>query len=78
MLIGTEWHIAYFNYEVGPSRVGEFSALHLDYDHPDNGPLLQVVRDELREVAPDLWLGLSYVDIGFGEQLAFTFALERE
>lgn len=45
---------------VAPSRAGAFDAVQLDYDRPSNPGLIRAIKDEVREVAPGLYLGLAY------------------
>src|SRR2546430_7647800 len=55
--------VPWFKFEtsIGPSHAGDFDAVHLDYGHDHNPPLVRKVKDEVREVAPGLWLGLAYM-----------------
>lgn len=66
-----------FETSVGRSRAGDFDAVHLDYDLPENPALIRAIKDEVREVAPGLWLGLAYVKLGRAYHLALFFGLER-
>lgn len=45
---------------LGRSRAGDFDALQLDYDLPDNPPIIRSIKDEIRELEPGLWLGQAY------------------
>jgi hypothetical protein len=49
---------------IGRSRAGEFDALQLDYDRPDNPFFIRPIRDEIRELSPGLYLGQAWVEIG--------------
>lgn len=49
---------------IGRSRAGEFDALQLDYDRPDNPFFIRPIRDELRELSPGLYLGQAWLEIG--------------
>jgi len=53
--------VTWFRFEtsVGRSHAGDFDAVHLDYGHSGNPPLIRKVKDEVREVAAGLWLGLA-------------------
>ncbi|TMC12562.1 MAG: hypothetical protein E6J29_08320 [Chloroflexi bacterium] len=60
---------------VGPSRAGDFDALQLDYDQHGNPFFVRAVKDEVREVAPGLWLGLAYLHTKKKDRLGIFFAL---
>jgi hypothetical protein len=66
-----------FTTSVGRSRADGLDAVLLDYDHPGNPALVRAIKDEIREVAPGLWLGLAYVVVGKASRLALYFGLER-
>lgn len=67
-----------FTTGVGKSRSGDFDALLLDYDHPSNPPLVRSVKDEVREVAPGLWLGQAFLCLRSTPRLVLFFGLERK
>jgi hypothetical protein len=66
-----------FDTSVGRSHAGDFDAVHLDYGHNRNPPLVRKVKDEVREVAPGLWLGLAYLSLRDGEHLGCFFGIAR-
>jgi hypothetical protein len=66
-----------FETHVGPSRAGAFDAFHLDYDNPDNPGPIRAIKDELREVAPGLYLGLAYLMWRKQPRLVLYFGLAR-
>lgn len=66
-----------FTTSIGPSRAGGFDALHLNYDHPENPFFIRAIQDEVRTVAPGLWLGQAYVVVKNRPWLALYFALGR-
>lgn len=66
-----------FTTSIGRSRAGEFHALHLDYDHPENPFFIRAIKDEVRAVAPGLWLGQAWLLLGDRQWLALYFALEN-
>jgi len=66
-----------FETSVGPSRAGAFDAFQLDYDSPDNPPPIRAIRDEVREVAPGLFLGLAYLMWRERPRLILYFGLAR-
>lgn len=66
-----------FETSVGKSRAGDFDAVHLDYDNPGNPAMIRAIRDEVREVAPGLWLGLAYLKVRKSAYLVLYFALAK-
>jgi hypothetical protein len=72
--------VAWFRFEtsIGPSHAGDFDAVHLDYGHDHNPPLVRKVKDEVREVATGLWLGLAYMTMRDGDHLACFFGVAKE
>lgn len=68
-----------FSTFVGPSRAGDFDALHLNYDNPGNPAPIRAVKDEVREVADGIWLGLAYLRLpGARFHMALFFALSKQ
>jgi hypothetical protein len=65
-----------FATRIEPSRAGAFDAFQLDYDNPDNPFFIRAIKDELREVAPGLYLGQAYVVIAGRPRLALYFGLQ--
>jgi hypothetical protein len=65
-----------FTTSIGPSRAGNFDALHLDYDHPENPFFIRAIQDEVRTVAPGLWLGQAWIVVRNKPWLALYFALQ--
>ena len=66
-----------FHTYVGPSHAGDFDAVHLDYSHDGNPPVVRKVKDEVREVAPGLYLGLAYLAMRDGEHLGCFFGIAK-
>ena len=66
-----------FHTFVGPSHAGDFDAVHLDYSHDGNPPVVRNVKDEVREVAPGLYLGLAYLTMKDGEHLGCFFGIAK-
>lgn len=66
-----------FTTSIGKSRAGEFDALHLNYDHPENPFFIRAIQDEVRTVAPGLWLGQAWIVVGDRPWLALYFALQN-
>ncbi len=50
-------HVTWFRFHtfVARSHAGDFDAVHLDYGHDGNPPVVRKVKDEVR-VAPGLYL----------------------
>ena len=72
--------VAWFRFHtfVGPSNAGDFDAVHLDYGHDGNPPLVRQVKDEVREVAPGVWLGLAFLERRDGLHLACFFGIAKQ
>jgi hypothetical protein len=66
-----------FDTFIGPSRAGAFDAFQLDYDNPSNPRLVRAIKDEVREVAPGLFLGLAYLMWRKRPRLILYFGLGR-
>ena len=66
-----------FDTFVAPSRAGAFDAVQLDYDRPANPRLIRAIKDEVRELAPGLYLGLAYVVWRGQPRLVLYFGLWR-
>lgn len=69
----------WFRFEtfIAPSRAGAFDAFQLDYDNPGNPGLIRAIKDEVREVAPGLYLGLAYLMWRKRPRLILYFGLRR-
>jgi len=67
----------WFRFEtcVGPSRADGRAALQLDYDNPDNPFFIRAIKDEVRRVGPELYLGRAYVVLWGKPRLALYFGL---
>ena len=63
--------------ETGPSRGGAFEAVQLDYDHPGNPFFIRLIKDEVRQLRPGLFLGQAYLDRKNAPRLVLYFALEK-
>ncbi len=48
-----------------------------DHSHDGNAPVVRKVKDEVREVAPRVWLGLAYLTMRDGEHLACFFGIAK-
>jgi hypothetical protein len=66
-----------FHTFVGRSHAGDFDAVHLDYSHDGNPPVVRKVKDEVREVGPGLYLGLAYLSMKDGEHLGCFFGIAK-
>jgi hypothetical protein len=65
-----------FETSIGRSRAGDFSAFHLDYDNPGNPFFIRAIRDEIRQVAPGLYLGQAYLVTRRRARLVLYFGLD--
>jgi hypothetical protein len=77
-LFGGALSVAHFKTHVGPSRAGAFDAIQMDYDVPGNLPGVRNIKDEIREVAPGVYLGQAYLEMNGMEIPLFFFGLQRE
>jgi hypothetical protein len=66
-----------FHTFIGPSHAGDFDAAHLAYSHDGSPPVVRKVNDEVREVAPGLWLGLAHLMMRDGEHLGCYFGIAK-
>lgn len=67
----------WFRFEtfIGRSRADGGRAFQLDYDNQDNPFFIRAIKDEVRQVAPGLFLGQAYV-VWFGKpRLVLYFGL---
>jgi hypothetical protein len=60
---------------IGPSRAGNFAALQLNYDRPENPFLIRAIKDEVRQVRPGLFLGQAYFVTRRRARLVLYFGL---
>lgn len=67
-----------FETSISKSRAGDFDAVQLDYDRPGNPSLVRSIKDEVREVAPGLWLGLAYMEGKSEPRLGAYFAVAKK
>ena len=66
-----------FATRVGPSVVDDRPTVILDYDQPENPKVIRLIHDEIREVAPKLFLGPAAVKRNFGRPtIVLWFALD--
>jgi hypothetical protein len=62
-----------FETRVEPSAIDGESCILLDYDSPANPRPIRMIRDELREVAPGLFLGPAMLDTKKGDPTLVLF-----
>jgi hypothetical protein len=67
-----------FETEVAPSRAGDFDAVQLDYDVPENPFFIRRIKDEIRQLRPGLFLGQAYWHAASGDHLVLYFALTSD
>jgi hypothetical protein len=66
-----------FETSVGPSRHDGRPAIQLDYDHRGNPGLVRRIEDEIREVAPGVYLGQAWIRALGAKHFVLWFALEQ-
>jgi hypothetical protein len=71
------WKVFRFETSIGPSRSGAFDAVQLDYDLPTNPPMIRAIKDEIRALAPGLYLGQAYLVLRGKPRLVLYFGLEE-
>jgi hypothetical protein len=67
-----------FETRIGRSRAGDFDAFHLDYDNAMNPFFIRAIKDEIREVAPGLYLGQAYLVTKRKSRLVLYFGLQKQ
>jgi hypothetical protein len=67
-----------FNTFVGRSRAGDFDAVQLDYDLPENPFFIRPIKDEIREVRRGLYLGQAYLALPSDTHLILYFGLTSD
>jgi hypothetical protein len=60
---------------VDRSRAGDFDCVQLDYDLPENPFFIRAIKDEIREIAPKLYLGQAYLQRKDKTHLVLYFGL---
>jgi hypothetical protein len=74
-VVSNSFELYRFETSVGRSRAGDFDAVQLDYDLPENPFFIRAIKDEIREIAPGLWLGQAYAELRGTPHLVLYFAL---
>ncbi len=64
-----------FETSIAKSRAGDFDAVHLDYDLPDNPFFIRKIQDEIRKIGDRLYLGQAYLALPKGPHLVLYFGL---
>jgi hypothetical protein len=59
-IVRDRWKLFRFDTFIGRSRQGDFDALQLDYDLPENPPIIRSIKDEIRTIEPGVWLGQAW------------------
>ncbi|MDI1444084.1 hypothetical protein [Polyangium sp. 6x1] len=65
-----------FRTRIEPSAVDGRPCVYLDYEQPGNPFFIARIRDEIREVAPDLWLGPAMAKTKNGAVHVLWFAVD--
>jgi hypothetical protein len=63
---------------VGKSRAGDFDAVQLDYDHPENPFFIRAIKDEIRELSPGVYLGQAWLLVSGKAHLGLYFGLTSQ
>jgi hypothetical protein len=74
--LGSERRWFPFETRVEPSAIDGKPAILLDYNDDRNPGFIRVIRDELREVSPGLFLGPAMLDVGKKPTLLLYFACQ--
>lgn len=69
-----EWYP--FDTKIGPSRLDGKDTVVLDYDKAENPFFIRPIHDEIREIAPGLFLGSAMWKHGGGATHVLWFALD--
>lgn len=69
------WHLFRFETRVSPSRHDGRDAIELDYDRPGNPFFIRAIEDEIREVAPGLFLGQAWLRVAGRKHFVLWFGL---
>jgi hypothetical protein len=64
-----------FTTAITPSRHDGKPALELDYDHAGNPRFIRMIEDEVRTIAPGLWLGQAWLRTQSKKHFVLWFAL---
>ncbi len=64
-----------FTTAITPSRHDQKPALELDYDHASNPGFIRMIEDEVRTIAPGLWLGQAWLRVRGRKHFVLWFAL---
>ena len=64
-----------FTTAITPSRHDGAPALELDYDHRGNPRFIRMIEDEVRTIAPGLWLGQAWLRTGKRKTFVLWFEL---
>jgi hypothetical protein len=65
-----------FTTKIAPSRHDGKPALELDYDHAENPGFIRLIEDEVRTIAPGLFLGQAWLRTKRAKHFVLWFALE--
>jgi hypothetical protein len=65
-----------FHTRIQPSVIDGAPCVALDYDLPDNPAAIRAIHDEVREVAPGLFLGPAMAKTASGPSFVLWFALD--
>ena len=67
-----------FSTRIGSSLIDGKPAVILGYDRPENPFFIRAIHDEIREVAPNLWVGPAMLKRKTGAQTLLYFGLSNQ
>jgi hypothetical protein len=76
--LGAKMELFVFSTRIGPSLIDDKPTVILDYDRPENPFFIRAIHDEIREVAPDLWVGPAMLKRKTGAQTLLYFGLSNQ
>jgi hypothetical protein len=74
-VVRDRWKLYRFETLIDRSRAGDFDCVQLDYDLPENPFFIRAIKDEIREIAPKLYLGQAYLQLRDKTHLVLYFGL---
>jgi hypothetical protein len=74
-VVSDRFRLYRFETYVGRSRAGDFDCVQLNYDLPENPFFIRPIKDEIREIAPKLYLGQAYLQLKEKAHLVLYFGL---
>lgn len=76
-VVRDRWKLYRFTTRVSPSRHDGRPSIELDYDNPGNPFFIRPIEDEIRELAPGLYLGQAWLRTRSGKHFVLWFGLSE-